>query len=210
MSDSAARTEGTVSELVAFASHVASEQYTVAKALYDDPRTSAPLFVIWVASFGGSLHAPVTTFFLLEVGATQMDVGWLGFMQATGTLVCAPMYGWLLDNKSPFLAMALSAFMCSAGCLIRGFATNVSMLYFGMGMLGVSCHCHCPALPCHCTATALPLHCTALPCPALPCPALHCTALPCPALPCTAVVYVVCVLAPLARVCRCNNRPSLQ
>jgi hypothetical protein len=31
-----------------------------------------PMLVIWGASFGGALHAPVTTFFYLKLGATEV------------------------------------------------------------------------------------------------------------------------------------------
>lgn len=49
--------------------------------LYKHSRPNrAPILIIWVASLGGALHAPVTTYYLLEVGASQMDVGWLGFI----------------------------------------------------------------------------------------------------------------------------------
>ena len=39
--------------------------------LWRDPRFRPVLIVIWVASFGGALHAPVTTFFCLKVGASN-------------------------------------------------------------------------------------------------------------------------------------------
>jgi MFS family permease len=93
--------------------------------------------IIWVASIGGALHAPVTTYYLLEVGATTMDVGWMGSMHAFGSLICGPIYGWMLDNKGPFITMTIAAFMCSAGCLIRGLAFDLNQLYFGTAILGL-------------------------------------------------------------------------
>ena len=73
-----------------------------------DKAFRAPMLVIWVASFGGALHAPVTTYFYLEVGATATDIGWMGFTATLGGLVHAPFYGWLLDTKSAYTAMMLS------------------------------------------------------------------------------------------------------
>ena len=32
-----------------------------------------PVVIVWVASFGSALHYPVTTYFLLEVGATKVS-----------------------------------------------------------------------------------------------------------------------------------------
>eukprot|EP00039_Didymoeca_costata_P006484 m.90601 g.90601 ORF g.90601 m.90601 type:complete len:498 (-) comp13274_c0_seq4:45-1538(-) len=123
--------------LFSFSARVFKAQHNLALSLLADRRCRGPLLVIWLASFGGALHAPVTTFYLLEVGATSMDVGWLGFFQACGSLVCGPIYGWLLDHHGAFLAMSLAAFMCTAGCLIRGLATDISMVYIGYAVLGL-------------------------------------------------------------------------
>jgi len=95
------------------------------------------MMTIWVASFGGALHAPVTTFFYLQLGATEMDIGWLAFVGTFGSLLLAPFYGWLLDKRSAFLALVLSCLMCSTGCLIRGFAVNLTMLFIGAVVLGL-------------------------------------------------------------------------
>ena len=39
------------------------------------PVLRLPVLLLWVAVFGGSLHAPCTTFFYLSVGASQEQVG---------------------------------------------------------------------------------------------------------------------------------------
>jgi MFS family permease len=66
-----------------------------------------------------------------------MDVGWLGFIAATGSLCFGPIYGWLLDKKGPFFAMSLAASFCSLGCFIRCIAANLTTLYIGTGLLGL-------------------------------------------------------------------------
>eukprot|EP00038_Savillea_parva_P016243 m.16369 g.16369 ORF g.16369 m.16369 type:complete len:481 (+) comp3378_c0_seq2:298-1740(+) len=112
-------------------------QVAVARDFLVDPRFREPVIVIWVASFGSALHYPVTFFYLLEVGATKMDIGWLGFIASLGSLVCGPLYGWLLDNHGSLTAVSLAAAACSIGCLVRGMAIDVYGLYIGYFILGI-------------------------------------------------------------------------
>ena len=81
---------------------------------------------IWVASFGSSLHDPVTTYFLMEVGATTKQVGNFGAIATFGGLIMTPFYGWLLDTKTAYFPCVLSAGCCAFGCLIRGLAPKIS------------------------------------------------------------------------------------
>jgi MFS family permease len=105
--------------------------------LWNDPRFRPPLIVIWVASFGGALHAPVTTFFCLKVGATDEDLGMIGLFWNFGGLFMPPFYGWLLDTRGGYLPMMISIVLCSVGCLVRGLATNVTELYIAAAILGL-------------------------------------------------------------------------
>ena len=49
-----------------------SSKLDVARDFLLDPRFRDPVIIIWVASFGSALHYPVTTYFLLGVGATKV------------------------------------------------------------------------------------------------------------------------------------------
>jgi hypothetical protein len=50
----------------------ARQQLSMAYYFATHAKLSIPIFIIWVASFGGSLHGPVTTFFLLDLGVTEV------------------------------------------------------------------------------------------------------------------------------------------
>jgi MFS family permease len=113
-----------------------SDQLAIAQQFWNDPRFHAPILVIWVASFGGALHDPVTTFFYLKLGATTADIGKIGWIKATGVFL-NPIYGYFLDKHSPFWIMMLSSFLCAFGCLIRGLAPNVTALFVASFCLGL-------------------------------------------------------------------------
>jgi MFS family permease len=115
----------------------ATAQRELVLFLWRDPRFRPPLIVIWVASFGGALHAPVTTFFCLKVGATDEDLGMIGLFWNFGGLFMPPFYGWLLDTRGGFTPMMISIVLCSVGCLVRGLATNVTQLYVAAAILGL-------------------------------------------------------------------------
>ncbi len=115
----------------------ATAQRELVLFLWRDPRFRPPLIVIWVASFGGALHAPVTTFFCLKVGATDEDLGMIGLFWNFGGLFMPPFYGWLLDTRGGFTPMMISIVLCSVGCLVRGLATNVTQLYAAAAILGL-------------------------------------------------------------------------
>lgn len=50
------------------------ENGSLAAQLWSSPELRIPILLLWVAVFGGSLHAPCTTFFLLSVGASEHRV----------------------------------------------------------------------------------------------------------------------------------------
>eukprot|EP00929_Paragymnodinium_shiwhaense_P090279 TRINITY_DN50435_c0_g1_i1.p1 TRINITY_DN50435_c0_g1~~TRINITY_DN50435_c0_g1_i1.p1 ORF type:complete len:467 (+),score=55.20 TRINITY_DN50435_c0_g1_i1:171-1571(+) len=98
-----------------------------------------PMFGIWVATFGGALHDPVTTYFMLELGVSTEDLGNFGVIRTIGALSLSPLYGWLLDTRSAYLPAVCSAFACSFGCLFRGFApvSDTMSMYFATVILGL-------------------------------------------------------------------------
>ncbi|CAD7935127.1 unnamed protein product [Amoebophrya sp. A120] len=85
-------------------------------------RLLPPMLAIWVASFGGALHEPVTTFFLLQLKATMHELGNFGAITTVGGLFVTPIYGYFLDKNSAYLPCVISAGCCAFGCLLRGFA----------------------------------------------------------------------------------------
>ncbi|CAB9498859.1 expressed unknown protein [Seminavis robusta] len=118
--------------------NVLNDQWSLAGSFFSNPVTRTPILIIWVASFGGALHSSVTTFFYLEVGASDMDIGRIGFIQSLGSLVLAPMAGYALDHGvAPFCPLILTATACSLGCLWRGVAGNIRDLYVAAGILSI-------------------------------------------------------------------------
>jgi hypothetical protein len=117
---------------------IAHEQWVMAKGFFHNHVTRTPILIIWVASFGGALHASVTTFFYIEVGASDMDIGRIGFLQCLGGFFCAPLFGYALDHGYPvFGPLIVTATACSLGCLWRGFAASVWDLYVAAILLSI-------------------------------------------------------------------------
>ena len=52
--------------------HGVREQYSLLASMVRRQELFVPMLGIWVASFGGALHAPVTTYFQVEVGASTV------------------------------------------------------------------------------------------------------------------------------------------
>ena len=52
--------------------HAVREQYSLLASMVRRHELFVPMLGIWVASFGGALHAPVTTYFQVEVGASTV------------------------------------------------------------------------------------------------------------------------------------------
>lgn len=46
-----------------------------------------PVLTVWFAFFGGSLHSPVTTFFYLQLEASDTDIGVISTYMDIGSLV---------------------------------------------------------------------------------------------------------------------------
>jgi len=90
-----------------------------------------------VASFGGALHAAVTTYYYLEIGASELDIGQIGFVISAGSLFLSPFAGHMLDQKGPFFPISLAAISCSIGCCVRGMAHSVGGLILGAIFLGI-------------------------------------------------------------------------
>ncbi|CAE7422731.1 unnamed protein product [Symbiodinium natans] len=117
--------------------HAGREQYSLLASMVRRQELFVPMLGIWVASFGGALHAPVTTYFQVEVGASTAQIGNFGIIRTTGVLLVSPFYGWLLDRRSAYLPAVLSAFCCTFGCLIHGFAADVLGLYVASVILAM-------------------------------------------------------------------------
>lgn len=139
---------------------VLHDQVSIANAFYMNPKTRTPILIIWIASFGSALHSSVTTYFYIEcAGASDMDIGRIGFLQSAGSVVLAPLVGYALDRdhqqqqqqqlhgsgtthpqkRNPVVwpLLITTATACSVGCLWRGLATSVTDLYIGAVMLAI-------------------------------------------------------------------------
>eukprot|EP00045_Choanoeca_perplexa_P002761 m.26350 g.26350 ORF g.26350 m.26350 type:complete len:473 (+) comp11692_c0_seq1:80-1498(+) len=113
------------------------DQLRLGRELYSDDRFRVVLIAIWTASFGGALHAPVTSYFYLRLGASDTDVGLIGSVISVGSLFSAAGMGWVLDRKGSYPVLFWSCFLCAVGCLIRGMATTVPWLFVGGAVLGL-------------------------------------------------------------------------
>ena len=112
-------------------------QLQTLRLFLDNPSTRTPTIVTYVASFGGALHAAVTTFFYLSIGASTTDIGQLGFIMSAGALVGSPVSGWALDRYGPWIPISVTAISCAVGCLWRGVATSITSLRIGAILLGI-------------------------------------------------------------------------
>ena len=119
------------------------------------PEMRIPVLLIWIASFGSSLHDPVTIFFYLKVvqsalnalckhaqdmptfslrqiGASAKQIGNLYTISTLGTIILAPAYGYLIDKmpeRGAIHAIRISCVLCAMGCLLRSMATEINGLY---------------------------------------------------------------------------------
>jgi len=101
------------------------------------PSLRIPIINIWVATFGGALHGPCTTFFLLELGLTTVEIGNGGMLMSLPDLFLAPLYGWALDRFGAYPVICVTAGCCALGCVVRGFATSVMHVYIGSAIIGL-------------------------------------------------------------------------
>eukprot|EP00397_Hematodinium_sp_SG-2012_P036269 GEMP01039136.1.p1 GENE.GEMP01039136.1~~GEMP01039136.1.p1 ORF type:complete len:426 (+),score=78.38 GEMP01039136.1:179-1456(+) len=89
--------------------------------------TRYPALAIWVATFSGSLHEPLTPYFMLELDAQPAMMGRMYAVQTMGTLCLSPLYGYLLDMHLVVLPSLASGFCCAIGCLVRGLCPKGDM-----------------------------------------------------------------------------------
>jgi MFS family permease len=116
---------------------VLASQVRTLRLFLCNPPTRTPSIVLYVASFGGALHAAVTTYYYLAIGANETDIGWLGFVMSAGALVGAPLSGLALDACGPWVPLSITAAACAGGCLWRGMAKSLTSLRMGAILLGI-------------------------------------------------------------------------
>lgn len=126
-----------VSVILRYISATIALQSRVLSIFWNDPKFFAPCLVIWVATFGGSLHSSVTPYFYNKMGATDTDIGYLTSVGEFPGIFVVPFYGWLMDFHGAYLACLLSTILCAVGCAIRGFAFNINSLYIGVAVIGL-------------------------------------------------------------------------
>eukprot|EP00927_Polykrikos_kofoidii_P031847 TRINITY_DN27288_c0_g2_i1.p1 TRINITY_DN27288_c0_g2~~TRINITY_DN27288_c0_g2_i1.p1 ORF type:complete len:572 (+),score=74.06 TRINITY_DN27288_c0_g2_i1:39-1718(+) len=136
---SAATPRRAIADVVATLQRGFVDQAAMVRLFLKDRRMRTPMVAIWVASFGGALHDPITTFFTLELGATTTQIGTFGVIKTTGAWLLGPVYGWMIDSHSAFLPSVVSAFACTVGCALRGFtpANQIGLLYASAVVLGL-------------------------------------------------------------------------
>ena len=129
-----------------------AENVRMAKHFWRSAPIRVPVLLLWVAVFGGALHAPCTTFFYVAMGATQHEIGNIGIIISAFGMVTAPLYGALADSRGASAAIASAGFCCSFGCLIRAAAVDVSWLYAGSVVLGLGATSLVPSVLAHISA----------------------------------------------------------
>lgn len=112
-------------------------QLALFRVFWRDTKLRAPLLVIWAATLGGSLHAPVVPYFYLELKLQATDIGLLSTISSIGNVLLAPFYGWLLDTRGAYHAILFSSSMCAMGCLFRGLAQSYTELMLAATFLGL-------------------------------------------------------------------------
>jgi MFS family permease len=112
-------------------------QKETAIELLRDSRFRAPLISIYVATAGGALHDPVTTFFYLELGTSTTQLGEIQALAFISAFLLAPIYGHVLDTYGSYFPLVISCFFCGLGCFIRCIAPNSTWLYISSIILGL-------------------------------------------------------------------------
>ena len=118
-------------------SAIVRAQWKLVREFLSDARFRTPILLIWVASFGGALHAPVTAYYYLELGATETDIGHIGVLINLSGLLLSPLYGFMMDSYGPYYILCLATMLCSLGCLVRGMASGMPGLFAGALLLGL-------------------------------------------------------------------------
>ena len=96
-----------------------------------------PMGVLWLSALGGSLQAPVLSFFYLRLGLSPVSIGTAGFITTGGALLLTPMYGYILDNYSAMGTLVLTTSLCGVGCLVRGLAASEGAVFAAASIMGV-------------------------------------------------------------------------
>src|SRR5262245_23049569 len=128
------------------------------RAMLGDVHARVPgknaLYFVAIAVFldviGFSLILPILPRLLMEVSGASLsraaiDGGWLSFVYAAIQFVCAPILGGLSDRfgRRPVLLYAVGSF--GIDYLIMGFAPNLSWLFLGRVVSGISGASYTPA-----------------------------------------------------------------
>lgn len=93
-------------------------------ALFCSPQYRVPMSVVWFTALGGAMHEPAVPYFYLSLGLSAAQIGQAGGIMTAGSLLLAPVYGWIFDKKSALLALVLGISMCGGGCLLRALAVG--------------------------------------------------------------------------------------
>eukprot|EP00756_Hemistasia_phaeocysticola_P002834 Hpha_TRINITY_DN11912_c0_g2::TRINITY_DN11912_c0_g2_i2::g.20869::m.20869 len=117
----------------------ALSQWQLVQRWSADPSLRPAMIAIWLASFGGAIHEPVTPYFYRALGVSDTQIGDYGLIRTVFGFVLTPLYGWLLDHGSAYWPLVLSCFFCAFGCLTRGFAPqgDVTMFFLSAVVLGL-------------------------------------------------------------------------
>jgi MFS family permease len=99
---------------------IVQEHVTLAISLARSRSVGSVMVIVWLVTMGGNLQAPVLSFFYQELAMSAGDIGASVLIVQVGVLISSPVYGRLLDKTSAFKAVALSLFMCTLGCFLRG------------------------------------------------------------------------------------------
>ena len=95
-----------------------------ALSLFCSPQYRVPMCVVWFTALGGAMHEPAVPFFYLSLGLSAAQIGQAGGILTAGSLLLAPVYGWIFDKRSALLALVLAISLCGGGCLLRALATG--------------------------------------------------------------------------------------
>ena len=87
-------------------------------SLHCSPRYRVPMCVVWATALGGAMHEPAVPFFYLSLGLTAAQIGQAGGILTAGSLLLAPVYGWIFDKHSSLLALVIAISLCGGGCLL--------------------------------------------------------------------------------------------
>jgi MFS family permease len=67
----------------------------------------------------------------------QVQVGHVGFFIASGSILLAPLYGWLMDRGYRFWSIWVSCLLCGLGCTLRGAAQDWVLVYAGSAVVSL-------------------------------------------------------------------------